>query len=141
MLTKLIACVMMADSYTRDLSVYTTAGGRLTASGALYTDGAVHCASNSWPLWTVLKVTYRGKTLTLAVKDRMGQEHSRDGTKRLDMTLAAWRFFAPAGPLGLLKRAKVEVVKLGDGRYRRGGVEGSRGGRVKRNRSKASRRN
>lgn len=116
-------------SAVRTLSVYEPDGR--TSSGVMYTRGSIHCASNSWPNWSIIKVTSGGKYLILPVLDKMGPL----GDKRVDMSIAAYRYFSK-GELGLIPNAEVELISLGDGRYRHNGKApasraGTRAGRTK----------
>lgn len=84
--------------------------GRKTASGEIFSQEKLTCASNQYPLGTWLRVTNlrNGKSVVVKVNDRMHPRMNRV----VDLSRMA------AGELGMIKSgiAKVEVENLGKSR-------------------------
>lgn len=99
---------LLLSTITRTLSVYGDEYvGRTMANGQKFYHHLNICATNDWPLGTKLKITFKGKTITVTVADRM---HKRFNGKRIDLPRTPWRKLE-AKPDGLHKGATVEALK------------------------------
>lgn len=94
---KMPASTVMASWYGREFS------GKRMANGWLYNPGLLTCASNAWPLGSVLKVCRGKRWVLVRVTDRMGSEYP---ARVLDLSEAA------AQRLGMLRTGVCPVTVL-----------------------------
>lgn len=99
---------LLAQPTTRTLSVYSDYFvGRTMANGKKFYQHLQTCATNDWPLGTKLRITFKGKAITVTVSDRM---HRRFDGRRVDLPRGVWRKLE-SKPDGLHRGAVVEVVR------------------------------
>ena len=79
---------------------------QITASGEVFKDGAMTCACRMFPLGSILRITYHGKSILVRVNDRIGKRFAKT---RIDLSIGAFKALAPVR-LGLIT-VNVERIK------------------------------
>lgn len=94
-------CVAASSGHAEIASCYGAESGRRTASGERFDWNAMTAAHRTLPFGTLLRVTYRGRSLVVRINDRGPFVRGRD----LDLSMGACRRIG-------LDRAGVGAVQL-----------------------------
>lgn len=114
MTTLLAYIALLLPSYEVKETVYRTASvysdyyeGRRTASGDVFSQDGMTCASNDFPLGTRLRLEHGSNVVWVTVNDRMARRF--DG-KRIDLARKPWLMLEEKAD-GLHHGVKVEVIE------------------------------
>lgn len=78
--------------------------GRKTTSGDIYRHDRLTCASNDYPLGTILRIYYKKSFIDVRVNDRMKKKNVIDLSKMAFMILEDTM-------VGRLRGIKIEIIK------------------------------
>lgn len=79
---------------------------QITASGEVFKNGAMTCACRMFPLGSILRISYKGKSIVVRVNDRIGKRFAKT---RIDLSIGAFKKLADV-KLGLIT-IQVERIK------------------------------
>lgn len=79
--------------------------GKPTTSGDIYRHDRLTCASNDYPLGTILRIYYKKRFIDVRVNDRMLDKNVIDLSKMTFMILE------PDTNIGRLRGIKIEIIK------------------------------
>jgi len=107
-LATLFFCVLLTTAHAETASYYGFESGRHTASGERFNPNAMTAAHRTLPFGTLLRVTYRGRSMVVRINDR-GPFVRKGGrfTRDIDLSQAAAR------RIGLPGVGQVTIVVIG----------------------------
>ena len=98
-----------ASYYTRESCIKEGTSGFLTASGEVYNENQMSCASWDYPFGTRLKINHKGKSVIAVVNDRGPNRRLYKRGRKIDLSSAAFGALAPLSQ-GVIP-VTVEVIK------------------------------
>lgn len=93
-----------------DLTVYSRKlfQGETTFSGERYDHGKLSAASHDHPMGSILRITFKGRSLDLRVNDKINRRYKGE---RIDLSGAAWTRLSKGAKPGVLRGATVQRIK------------------------------
>jgi rare lipoprotein A len=118
-LATLVLCLFVSAAQAETASYYGFESGRRTASGERFDPNAMTAAHRTLPFGTLVRVTYRGRSVVVRVNDRGPFVRKRSHfTCDIDLSQGAARRIGPPGvgevSMQVLGKADLYIPKHGD---------------------------
>jgi rare lipoprotein A len=118
-LATLLLCLLLPAAHAETASYYGFESGRHTASGERFDPNAMTAAHRTLPFGTLLRVTYRGRSVVVRINDR-GPFVRKGGrfTRDIDLSQGAARRIGLPGvghvDIDVIGKADLYIPKHGD---------------------------